>query len=362
MSLLESPARVVTEMASPWKRTWGRRVVGGVAVANPLWLAPLAEVSNFPVREMFRRLGAGLTHTEMISLSGLVHGNRTTVRMLPEGGEAPLVLQFFGCGAEDVRRGAAVALARGALPQALQLNMACPVRKVVRRGEGARLLETPDIARAMVKALGEFGLPVWVKIRLCAEEYPLSTEKFVEMLFEAGASHVSVHGRTQKQLYAGSADRDAVERIARAFPEKISGSGDVYRVEDVLEYLRRGCVGVLIARGGMRDPFLVPRSLAALGYSVEPALCLPSPADRVGLLMELGLRMEEREGERGALSLMKRFLSGMFKGTRGAAHLRTTISTLRTVEDVAAVLHAWQETVEGSDDYGGKGTEEHTDA
>jgi len=362
MSLPEGPVRLVAEMEYPPERTAGGIAVGGVSVANPLWLAPLADVSTFPVREMFRRLGAGLTHTEMISLSGLLHGNRATARMLPEMGEAPLALQFFGCGAEDVRRGAAVALARGALPQVLQLNMACPVRKVVRRGEGARLLETPDIAEVMVKALGEFGLPVWVKIRLCAEGHPLSTESFVEMLFEAGVDHVSVHGRTQKQLYAGKADRDAVERIARAFPERISGSGDVYRVEDVLEYLRRGCVGVLVARGGMRDPFLVPRSLAALGYPVEPALCLPSPADRVGLLMELGFRMEEREGERGALSLMKRFLSGMFKGTRGAAHLRTTISTLRTVDDVATVLHAWQETVEGSDDYGGEGTEERTDA
>jgi hypothetical protein len=98
MSLLESPARVVTEMAFLGNGTWGRRVVGGVAVANPLWLAPLAEVSNFPVREMFRRLGAGLTHTEMISLSGLVHGNRTTVRMLPEGEKHRSCSSFLAAG------------------------------------------------------------------------------------------------------------------------------------------------------------------------------------------------------------------------------------------------------------------------
>jgi tRNA-dihydrouridine synthase len=103
MSLPEGVARLVTETECPSERTAGGIAVGGVSVANPLWLAPLADVSAFPVREMFRRLGAGLTHTEMISLSGLLTEPSPRRACFPRTGEAPLVLQVFGCGAEDVR-------------------------------------------------------------------------------------------------------------------------------------------------------------------------------------------------------------------------------------------------------------------
>ena len=199
--------------------------VGGVTAENPLWLAPLAEISMPPVRALFRRMGVGLTHTEMVSSSGLCHGNRATLGMLPREGERPIVLQLFGDEAEEMGRSLEIALFRGVTPQAVQINMACPVRKVFRRGEGARLLERPEVAEAMIRTLVPFGLPVWAKIRLAGRGCPLSTEAFCEVLFAAGASCVALHGRTAAQMYEGTGDRDAVGALARAFPGSIVGSG-----------------------------------------------------------------------------------------------------------------------------------------
>ena len=331
--------------------------VGGVTAENPLWLAPLAEISMPPVRALFRRMGVGLTHTEMVSSSGLCHGNRATLGMLPREGERPSVLQLFGDEAEEMGRSLEIALFRGVTPQAVQINMACPVRKVFRRGEGARLLERPEVAEAMIRTLVPFGLPVWAKIRLAGRGCPLSTEAFCEVLFAAGTSCVALHGRTAAQMYEGTGDRDAVGALARAFPGSIVGSGDVYTAEDVRDYLARGCAAVLLARGGVRDIYSVPRILGDLGYPVAPELLDPTPAQRVETLLALADHMAEEEGERGAMILLRRFLSGIFKGLPGAAFLRRSISTVTDRPSLEAVVRQWEQVLlEGGTNHGGSGT------
>ena len=335
----------------------GGQEVGGVTVANPLWLAPLAEISVPAVRALFRRMGVGLTHTEMVSSSGLCHGNRATLAMLPRRGEAPVVLQLFGDEAEEMGRSLEIALIRGERPQAVQINMACPVRKVFRRGEGARLLERPAVAEAMVRALVPFGLPVWVKTRLAGRGCPLSTGDFCDVLFSAGASCVALHGRTAAQMYEGTGDRDAVGAVAARFPGRIVGSGDVYAPEDVQDYLARGCAAVLLARGGVRDVYSTPKILQALGYGGAPEVLNPTPAQRVATLMNLADDMAEEVGERGAMILLRRFLSGIFKGLPGATFLRRSIGTVTDRPSLESVVRRWEQVlVEGGTDHGGSGT------
>jgi tRNA-dihydrouridine synthase B len=330
------------------------RQIGGVAVTNPLWFAPLAAISMAPVRDFYRELGAGLTHTEMISCAGLLHGNRVTRKMLPREGESPLVLQIFGDSPEEIARGAEEALRYGALPEAVEVNMACPVRKVMRRKEGAALLNYPKIAGAMIKSLQPLGIPVWGKIRLCGPGQPLETEEFCEVLLEAGAMHISVHGRTPAQKYAGSSNRDEVGAIAVRFPGYISGSGDVYTPEDVRDYLRRGCVGVLLARGVICNPFLFPQALKILGYPVEETLANPSLRFRVQALLHLAERMVAEEGEKAAVVLLKRFLGGIFRGLSGAVELRRTIGSIKDWPSLEKVVREWELFIsERGEHYGG---------
>ncbi len=331
-----------------------KKRIGGVLVSNPLWFAPLAAISVAPVRDFYRELGAGLTHTEMVSCAGLLHGNHVTRKMLPRENESPLVLQIFGDSPEEISLGMKEALRHGAPPEAVQINMACPVRKVMRRKEGAALLNYPEIAGSMIRMLQPLGIPVWGKIRLCGPQQPLETEEFCEVLLEAGAQHISLHGRTPAEKYAGVSDRNEVERIARLFPGFISGSGDVYTPEDILDYLRRGCVGVLLARGAIRDPFLFPRTLAMLGYPVKKELSEPSFQFRIHVLMNLASKMLEEEGEKAAVALLKRFLGGLSRGLTGAVELRRTIGTIKDWPSLEKVVREWQLFIsERGEDYGG---------
>lgn len=302
--------------------------VGGLTLENPLWLAPLAGVTVPAVRAFFRRLGVGLTHTEMVSAAGMVMGNRKTEGMVgsPDGRDRPLILQLFGDDPALMEEAACCALALGGF-DGLGINMACPMPKVFRKGSGARLLERPDLAREMTVRLARLGPPLWIKLRKATEAHPLSTEAFCGLLLEAGADHLTLHGRTASQRYEGEADGEAVLALARTFPGKVSASGDVYSPDDVRRYLDGGCAGVFLARGILRDPFLVPRALAALGFRVDETLCRPSPEKEIALLLEMGRDLKENHGERFALVLLKRFVSCMFKGFTGASAFRRAVAS-----------------------------------
>jgi tRNA-dihydrouridine synthase len=306
---------------------------GGLELDNPLWLAPLAGVTMPPVRAFFSRLGAGLTHTEMVSCAGLTHGNRKTggmLRVLPD--EGTVVLQLFAGDAGTAREGAEAALSAadaanadaGAAKRppfaALGINMACPMPKVTKRGAGAALMDAPDTARAMTRALKELNFPVWIKTRRAAAE--ADTLRFVEGLLEAGADNVCIHGRTPAQRYEGRADRAATVAAASRFPGKISASGDVRTTEDVLEYLGMGCVGVMAARGALADPYLFPAALRKLGYGVPEESANPPLDRRLAHLRELGERLGEVCGPRVAVVLLKRLLAGTLKGTEKMAQRR----------------------------------------
>lgn len=311
--------------------------IGGIEVDNPLWIAPLAGVTVRPVRALFRRLGAGLTFTEMVSVSGLVMSNRKTSRMLDTGGDHPLVLQLFGNDLDLMVEGARVSLEEGTF-EGLGLNMACPMPKVYKKGSGAKLMEDPEKACTMVRELKRFGLPVWPKIRKCGPRNPLDTFQLCEVLFEAGADHISLHGRTAGQRYEGTSDVEVVLEAARRFPGRISASGDVYSEEDVLRYLQGGCAGVLLARGIIRDPFLLPRCLAALGMPVNEEWLAPSISLQTEMLLQMADELCAEEGERLALILLKRFLSSMFKGLRGAGAFRRATASSRTMDEFRDLL------------------------
>ena len=316
-----------------------RLAVGGLDLANPLWLAPLAGVTVPAVRAFFRRLGVARTHTEMVSAAGIVMSNKKTEAMVasPDGRDRPLVMQLFGDDPVLVERGARRALVVGGF-DALGLNMACPMPKVFRKGAGARLLEVPERAREMVLRLSDLGLPLWVKLRKTTAVHPLAMEDFAAALVEAGADHLTLHGRTAAQRYEGVADREAVLALARAFPGKVSASGDVFSVESIRSYLDGGCVGVFLARGVLRDPFLVPRALAELGYDVDESLLDPTPERELDLLTEMGLALLDQEGERFALVLLKRFVSCMFKGFTGASAFRRAVAVEMTWEGLLSRL------------------------
>ena len=293
-------------------------IIGSVRVKGRLWLAPLAGITTPAVRRFFFVMGAGMTHTEMVSSSGLLMGNRKTLGMLEHSGkEEPLVLQLFAGDTESLVKSAFVALAHGRFA-AFSINMACPVPKVRKRGAGAQLLHRTEVASEMVAELKRAGLPVWPKIRKHPSGRVEDTLSFCNALFQAGAELVCLHGRTPQALYGGVADKDAVRQAASLFPGRIVASGDVFSKEDADEYLENGAAAVLVARGALRDPFFFGGSETG-----------PLPLDRALFLVRLGDEIAAESGPKAASSLIKRFISGMFRGLRGNAAYRKEVALSR---------------------------------
>jgi tRNA-dihydrouridine synthase len=323
-------------------KTDKNKTIGGLELDNELWLAPLAGVTTPPVREFFSRLGAGLTHTEMVSCMGLLRGNCKTqgmLRILP--GEGPVVLQLFSGDADTMTRGAQVALEScprsSAFFAAFGINMACPMPKVTKHGAGAALMGRPEVAFEMVRGLKRLGLPVWAKTRRMPDER--ETLRFLESLMEAGSDNVCVHGRTPAQRYEGRADRLVVASAARRFPGKISASGDISGVEDVKECLEMGCVGVMLARGALANPYLFPLALETLRYQLPGELrncgsAAPTPEQRFRRFRDLSDRSREISGPNATLVLLKRLMGGMFKGVPGVAELRRRAGSSTDVDEV----------------------------
>ncbi len=292
-----------------------RLLVGNVRVGGRLWLAPLAGITIPAVRRFFREMGAGLAHTEMVSSSGLLMKNRKTMEMLKNSEkEDSLALQLFAGDAASLVGSAHVALSCGVF-EAFSINMACPVPKVRKRGAGAQLLSRREVAVEMVRELKKAGLPVWPKIRKHPSGSDAESLSFCEALFEAGADLVSLHGRTPQALYGGLADREIVKVASRLFPGRIAASGDVFTREDAEDYLEAGAAAVLVARGALRDPFFFVKGEAP-----------GSVLDRALVLVRLGDEIALESGPKASTSLIKRFVSGMFKGLRGNAAYRKEVA------------------------------------
>ena len=310
--------------------------IGGVTVPNPVWLAPMAGITFGSLRNFYGRLGAGLVHTEMVSAVGLCHrGLKTKALLNGSEAERPVIFQLFGATADDVAKGAEIALNLRSF-EALEVNMACPMPKVTKRGCGSRLLDNPREAAAIIKALKRFGLPVWSKVRVLPPDRGMTTVEFCGELFGAGADFIFIHGRTPAQRYEGKASRGEVEEAAKSFPGLVGGSGDCYEAADLKDYLDRGCAAVLAARGILKDVFMIPKTLKVLGADISPDFTDPAPDLQSKLLLELGRNIYNTEGQALALMIARRMLAALFKGFPGASQLRRR----------GALARSWQEMEE----------------
>ena len=300
---------------------------GGLELNNALCLAPMAGVTTLAMREFFALHGAGLTHTEMISCAGLVRNNTKTFDMLEiSEHEARVIVQLFGNDDALVRDGGEVVMNRGVKFSAFGVNMACPMPKITRNGSGSALMKRPDIAAKMVKGLKSLGLPVWVKIRKF--ESDAETLGFVDVLAEAGADNVCIHGRTPAQRYEGVTDRRIVAEAAERFPGLIAASGDVRTLADIEEYLAYGCVVVMLARGALGNPFMFE----------EYGGRFRTQAERIEELVEFGYRAREISGEHRAVVLMKRFAGSVLRFGHGSAELRNLAMQADNLSDILDTL------------------------
>jgi nifR3 family TIM-barrel protein len=309
--------------------------IGSLVLAHNVVLAPLAGITNLPFRILCRRAGAALAYTEMVSVNGLVREGVNTLALLksvPE--DRPLGIQLFGDSPESLAEAARMVAGYGDL---LDINMGCPVRKVVGTGAGSALLRDPlkigEIVRAVRAAT---RLPLTVKIRSgwhCGDD---SYREIARIAEAEGCDAITLHPRSRSQMFSGHADWSQLARLKETVTIPVLGSGDLFSAQDCLNMMREtGCDGVMIARGVLGAPWIFRQvaELAATG-SATPVTNL----QRVDAMQQhLDLFCREA-GEAIAVREMKKHVGWYARGFAGAADIRRSANSARNIEDLHTLM------------------------
>lgn len=305
-----------------------------------LGLAPMAGLTDWPLRVLCYRMGAQYACTEMVSALGLMHakpGNATYRELLfvhPE--ETNTACQLFGSDPAAMGEAAARLTELGRFAM-LDINMGCPARKVVGGGDGSALLRTPDLAfRVMEAVKTHTDLPCTLKTRLGFDEHSMNAQALCEGAQALGFRWVCIHGRTREQQYSGHADYAAIARLKNALQVPVLANGDVFTPEDAVRILKEtGADGVLIARGALGHPQLFREALEALEGHV------PTPEtirERLQTALLHAQWMAEFKGEKLGLLEMRKHVGHYLSGVRGAAAIRREVNTLTSLAQLRELL------------------------
>ena len=308
--------------------------IGNVHLTGRVVLAPMAGVTDFAFREICRAHGAAMTTSEMVSARALTYGDRKSLELLAPGeGELPWTVQIFGHEPEVMGEAAAMAVEHSGAA-ILDINMGCPVGKVVKSGDGAALMKTPDLAARIVERVcSAVSVPVTVKFRKGWDQGNVNAVEFAEVCEQAGASGITIHGRTRAQMYSGHADWDTIREVKRAVSIPVTGNGDVFSGSEAAHLLRyTGCDAVMIGRGCFGDPWIFERANAALRGETEPEL--PPLHERIDTAVRQIERLAERRGEHGACLEARHQLPWYLHGVAHSAPFRQEMVRVETLDDI----------------------------
>jgi len=293
-------------------------------IDNPVALGPMAGITDKTERNIARSFGANLIYTEMISAKALSYKNIKTEELMDiTGEEKDVIVQIFGSEPDIMAEAALKAESKGAL--AVDINMGCPVPKVVKNHEGSALLENPklaaDIVKAMVKAI---KIPVTVKMRIGMSEKNIVAVDFARKMADAGASLIAVHGRTREQYYSGLANWDIIADVKKAltgYDVSVIANGDIRTPEDAINIIdKTNCDGIMIARGALGDPFIFTRINNALDGKEIPDM--PTAREKVEMALYHTKKMMEEKPEDKAITEMRKHMAWYLKGLPKTAPLK----------------------------------------
>jgi tRNA-dihydrouridine synthase B len=309
----------------------------------------MAGVTEAPFRGICKRMGAGLTYTEMVGVKGL-HYNpdaRVSKALLTlSDEETPCGVQIYGSDAEMMAVQARGIVERYEADVALiDINMGCPVSKVVARGEGSALMRTPALAAAIVERVAETcGVPVTVKFRKGWDGTEVNAVEFARALEDAGASALAVHGRTRDQFYRGSADWDVIASVKAAVTIPVIGSGDIFSASDAKAMLEQtGVDAVMVARGAQGNPWIFRQCRALIDRGEE--LAPPTDLERVDMAREHASALVAFDGDR-AFARMRKHVAWYMKGMPGATFVRERANDVRSYRELVELLTEYREYLE----------------
>ena len=312
--------------------------IGDVKLENPYILAPMAGVTDLPFRLLCKEQGAGLLCMEMISAKALQYKNKNTKALLSiHPKEYPVSLQLFGSDADIISR---MAQEIEELPfQILDINMGCPVPKVVKNGEGSALMNRPELVYEIVsKTVKAIKKPVTVKIRKGFDETSVNAPDIAKIIEQAGAAAIAVHGRTREQYYSGKADWDIIRQVKEAVSIPVIGNGDVFSGESALRMRREtGCDGVMIARGAQGNPWIFSELLEYERTGRMPKR--PTPEEIRDMMLRHARMQIEFKVDYLGIREMRKHVAWYTKGLKGSARLRDEINKTESYEELSKLLY-----------------------
>jgi len=311
--------------------------IGNVELKNPYILAPMAGVTDLPFRLLCKEQGAGLLCMEMISAKAIQYNNKNTKALLeihPE--EEPVSLQLFGSDPEVISE---IAKRIEELPFAiLDINMGCPVPKIVRNGEGSALMNQPKLVHEIVsKTVKAIQKPVTVKIRKGFNDESINAVEIAKIIEDAGAAAVAVHGRTREQYYSGKADWDIIRQVKAAVSITVIGNGDVVSGESALAMMREtGCDGVMIGRGAQGNPWIFSELVEYEKTGVMPER--PSNEELKEMMLRHARLQIQYKGEYLGIREMRKHVSWYTTGLKNSAKLRGEINAVESYVELEELL------------------------
>ena len=320
--------------------------IGNVNLANPYILAPMAGVTDLPFRLLCKEQGAGLLCMEMISAKALQYKNKNTKALLaihPE--EYPVSLQLFG---SDPKIMSEMAKMIEELPfQILDINMGCPVPKVVRNGEGSALMKNPKLVHEIVSAVSKaIEKPVTVKIRKGFDDDHINAVEMAKIAEANGAAAVAVHGRTREQYYSGKADWEVIRRVKEAVKIPVIGNGDIFTPQDAKRMIEEtGCDAIMAARGARGNPWLFRDIIDYLEKGILHEK--PSLKEMTDMMLRHAEMHIRYKGEYQGIREMRKHVAWYTAGYYGSARMRQAVNEVESYEALKQLLADWLAYSEG---------------
>ncbi len=317
--------------------------IGNAVLEHGLMLAPMAGVTDRASRKICRECGAEYTVTEMVSAKAIHYNDAESLKLAavyPD--ELPCAVQIFGHEPDIIAEAVEKICASGTVPTSIDINMGCPMKKIVSNGDGSALMKSPELAGEIIKAaVSVSSVPVTVKFRTGWNAETKNAVRMAEAAEKNGAALVCVHGRTREEMYAPPVDREAIAAVKRAVSLPVIANGGIFTADDALFMLdRTGCDGLMIARGAMGNPWLFEEIKAAVD-GLE--YVLPPIRERIAVAMRQIRLMVEDKGEHIALLEARRQLSYYIKGQPGAAETRARLNTAVGFDELVKITDGFLE-------------------